>query len=194
MAGTSYSGRLGRSLFSEHPVFDEIMAKVPVSLQLIGFAMLFALLISIPAGVIAAARAHGIWDYCAMTLALCGVSIPAFSLGILLFLFFGLGLGWLPVQGYVSPSESLVENLRHMILPEIALRASRASILTRLVRGSMLEVSRQEYVTTTRSKGLREIVVVTKHTLKNALIPAVTVMGLQVGFMVDGVIIRVVPQ
>jgi peptide/nickel transport system permease protein len=182
-------GDWGMSFFSRQPVFTEVMEKLLVSLQLIAFAMFFALLIAIPSGVIAAAKAHGKWDYGAMTFALFGVSIPEFFLGILLFLTFGLTLSWLPVQGYVAPHEDPLENLRHMILPAIALGSSRAAILTRLVRGSMLEVIRQEYVTTARAKGLRETVVIAKHALKNALIPAVTVMGLQVGFMVGGTII-----
>jgi peptide/nickel transport system permease protein len=187
--GHILQGDWGRSFFSRKPVLAEVLEKLPISLQLIAFAMCFALLIAVPAGVIAAAKAHGKWDYGAMTFALFGVSIPEFFLGILLFLTFGLTLGWFPVQGYVAPHESLLENLRHMILPAIALGAGRAAILTRLVRGSMLEVIRQEYVTTARSKGLREVMVIAKHALRNALIPAVTVMGLQVGFMVGGAII-----
>jgi len=187
--GHILQGDWGRSFFSRKPVLAEVWEKLPISLQLIAFSMFFALLIAVPAGALAAVKAHGKWDYGAMTFALFGVSIPEFFLGILLFLTFGLSLGWLPVQGYVAPYENLLENLRHMILPAIALGASRAAILTRLVRGSMLEVIRQEYVTTARSKGLREVVVIAKHALRNALIPAVTVMGLQVGFLVGGAII-----
>jgi len=187
--GHILQGDWGRSFFSRQPVLTEVWEKLPISLQLIAFSMLFALLIAVPAGALAAVKAHGKWDYGAMTFALFGVSIPEFFLGILLFLTFGLTLGWLPVQGYVAPFEDLIENVRHMILPAMALGSSRAAILTRLVRGSMLEVIRQEYVTTARAKGVREIAVIAKHALRNALIPAVTVMGLQVGFMVGGAII-----
>jgi len=98
-------------------------------------------------------------------------------------------LGWLPVQGYVTLSESVGENLRHLLLPTVALGVARTAILTRLIRASMLEVIRQEYVTTARSKGLAELSVINKHALKNALIPAVTVLGLPVGFLVGGAII-----
>ena len=182
-------GDWGKSMFSRKPVFDEVMAKLPLTLELVVLALFFELLISVPAGVISAVRPYTWWDYGASTFALIGVSIPSFFLGILLFLTFGLWLGWLPVQGYVPLSESISANLRHLLLPTIALGVARTAILTRLVRASMLEVIRQEYVTTARSKGLAETRVITKHALKNALIPAVTVLGLQVGFLVGGAII-----
>jgi peptide/nickel transport system permease protein len=176
-------------MFSRKPVFDEVLAKLPLTLELVVLALAFELLISVPAGVISAVRPYTWWDYGASTFALIGVSIPSFFLGILLFLTFGLWLGWLPVQGYVPLSESVSENLRHLLLPTIALGVARTAILTRLVRASMLEVIRQEYVTTARAKGLAERFVINKHALKNALIPAVTVLGLQVGFLVGGAII-----
>jgi peptide/nickel transport system permease protein len=182
-------GDWGRSLFSRKPVFDEVLKKLPLTLELIVLALLFELMISVPAGVMAAVRPYTWWDYGAVTFALIGVSIPPFLLGILLFLTFGLWLGWLPVQGYVPLRESVIENLRHLILPTIALGVAQTAILTRLIRSSMLEVLRTEYVTTARAKGLAEAIVMHKHALKNALIPAVTVMGLQVGFLVGGAII-----
>ena len=182
-------GDWGRSRFSRKPVFDEVLAKLPLTLELIVLALFFELLISVPAGVLSAVKPYTWWDYGASTLALVGVSIPSFFLGILLFLTFGLWLGWLPVQGYVPLSESVSENLRHLLLPTVALGVARTAILTRLIRASMLEVIRQEYVTTARSKGLTESSVINKHALKNALIPAVTVLGLQVGFLVGGAII-----
>jgi peptide/nickel transport system permease protein len=182
-------GDWGRSMFSRKPVFDEVMAKLPLTLELIVLALFFELLIAVPAGIISAVRPYTWWDYGASTFALIGVSIPSFFLGILLFLTFGLWLGWLPVQGYVPLTESVSDNLRHLLLPTVALGVARTAILTRLIRGSMLEVIRQEYVTTARSKGLAERIVINKHALKNALIPAVTVLGLQVGFLVGGAII-----
>ena len=182
-------GDWGRSMFSRKPVFNEVLAKLPLTLELIVLALFFELVISVPAGVISAVRPYTWWDYGASTFALVGVSIPSFFLGILLFLTFGLWLGWLPVQGYVPLSESVSDNLHHLLLPTVALGVARTAILTRLIRGSMLEVIRQEYVTTARSKGLAETMVINKHALKNALIPAVTVLGLQVGFLVGGAII-----
>ncbi len=182
-------GDWGKSLFSRKPVLAEILAKLPLTLELIVLALFFEVVISVPAGVISAVKPYTWWDYGAVTFALVGVSIPSFFLGILLFLTFGLGLGWLPVQGYVPLRESVSENLRHLLLPTIALGVARTAILTRLIRGSMLEVIRTEYVTTARAKGLAETIIINKHALKNALIPAVTVMGLQVGFLVGGAII-----
>jgi peptide/nickel transport system permease protein len=182
-------GDWGRSMFSRKPVFDEVMNKLPLTLQLVALALFFEIVISVPAGVISAVKPYTWWDYGASTLALVGVSIPSFFLGILLFLTFGLWLGWLPVQGYVPLRESVVDNLRHLILPTVALGVARTAILTRLIRGSMLEVIRQDYVTTARAKGLAEALIINKHALKNALIPAVTVLGLQVGFLVGGAII-----
>lgn len=182
-------GDWGRSMFSRKPVFNEILNKLPLTLELVLLALLFEVLISVPAGVISAVKPYTWWDYSAVTFSLVGVSIPSFFLGILLFLTFGLWLGWLPVQGYVPLGESVSENLRHLILPTIALGVARTAILTRLIRGSMMEVIRVEYITTARAKGLAEALVINKHALKNALIPAVTVMGLQVGFLVGGAII-----
>lgn len=182
-------GDWGRSLFSRKPVFDEILAKLPLTLELIVLALVFEVIIAVPAGVISAVKPYTWWNYGAVVFALIGVSIPSFFLGILLFLPFGLWLGWLPVQGYVPLSESVIDNLRHLILPTIALGMARTAILTRLIRGSMMEVIGIEYVTTARAKGLSEVRVINKHALKNALIPAVTVMGLQVGFLVGGAII-----
>ena len=182
-------GDWGRSMFSGRPVLEEILKKLPLTLELIVLALLFELVIAVPARVIAAVKPYTCWDYGAVTFALVGVSIPPFLLGILLFLTFGLWLGWLPVQGYVPLRESVYENLRHLILPTIALGVAQTAILTRLIRSSMLEVMRTEYVTTARAKGLAEAIVLHKHALKNALIPAVTVLGLQVGFLVGGAII-----
>lgn len=182
-------GDWGRSLFSRKPVFDEILAKLPLTLQLTFLALLIEVVIAVPAGVIASVKPYTWWDYSVMTFALVGVSIPSFFLGILLFLPFGLWLGWLPVQGYVPLTESVTENLRHLLLPAIALGVARTAILTRLIRGSMMEVIRVEYITTARAKGLAESRVINKHALKNALIPAVTVLGLQMGFLIGGAII-----
>lgn len=182
-------GDWGRSMFSRRPVFDEIVGKLPLTLELIALTLLFQLVIGVPAGVIAAVKPYTWWDYGALTFAVVGVSIPSFLLGILLFLTFGLWLGWLPVQGYVPLRDSVSENLRHLLLPTIALGVAQTAILARLIRSSLLEVLQTEYITTARAKGLAEAIVMQKHALKNALIPAVTVLGLQVGYLVGGSII-----
>jgi peptide/nickel transport system permease protein len=182
-------GDWGRSVLTYRPVFQDIVERLPVSLELIILSMLLALLIAIPAGVTSAIRPYTAFDYGAMTVALLGISMPDFFLGILLFLLFSLTLGWLPVQGYVPLSTSVLENLSHMLLPAVALGLARCGILTRLIRASLLEVMRLDYVTTARAKGVVEFLVVNKHALKNALIPTITVLGLQIGFLIGGAIV-----
>lgn len=182
-------GDWGRSILTNRPVLTDILYRLPVTLELIVLSMLVSLLIALPAGIIAAVRPNTWQDYSAMVVAMAGVSIPEFFLGVLLFLLFALVLGWLPVSGYVPVTDSAWQNLRHMLLPMIALGFPRAALLTRLVRASLLEVLKLEYVTTARAKGLSEKPVVLKHALKNALIPTVTVAGLQVGFLIGGAIV-----
>ena len=183
-------GDWGQSVLTSRPVFEDVVSRLPISLELIVLSMLFALFIAIPAGgVISATRPYTALDHGAMTVALLGISMPDFFLGILLFLLFSLTLGWLPVQGYVPLSTSVVDNLRHMLLPAVALGMARCGILTRLVRASLLEVMRLDYVTTARAKGVVEFLVVNKHALKNALIPTITVAGLQIGFLIGGAIV-----
>jgi peptide/nickel transport system permease protein len=182
-------GDWGRSIFTHRPVLEDILYRIPISLELIVLSMFLALLIAVPAGVISAIRPYTALDYSVMTVAMVGVAMPDFFLGILLFLLFSLTLGWLPVQGYVPLSSSVVDNLGHMILPAVALGLARCGILTRLVRASMLEVVRLDYVTTARAKGVIEFLVVNKHALKNALIPTITVVGLQIGFLIGGAIV-----
>jgi peptide/nickel transport system permease protein len=184
-----FVGDWGSSIIANRPIFEDLMRRLPITLELIVLSMFFALLIAVPAGVIAALRPYSWRDYAAMTTALIGVSVPEFFMGILLILFFALLWGILPAVGYVPPSESLWGNLQHMILPAVTLGLARAALLTRLVRASMMEVIRLDYVTTARAKGVREWAVVLKHALKNALIPTVTVLGLQVGFLIGGAII-----
>jgi peptide/nickel transport system permease protein len=170
-------------------VLTDVLYRLPVSLELIVLSLVVSLLISLPAGIIAAVRPNTWKDYSAMLISMAGVSIPEFFLGVLLFLLFGLVLRWLPVSGYVPPQASLLENMRHMVLPMVALGFPRAALLTRLVRATLLEVLKLEYVTTARAKGLGEQPIVLKHALRNALIPTVTVAGLQVGFLIGGAIV-----
>jgi peptide/nickel transport system permease protein len=161
--------------------------------------MIVALVIAVPAGIIAAVRQNTWGDYTAMSTAMIGISVPDFFLGVLLLLVFSVSMdGFLPSSGWVylpgtCPSvvceESVWGNLKHVLMPAIALGVGRAAILTRLLRASMLEIIRMEYVTTARAKGLKENWVILKHALKNALIPTVTIMGLQVGFLIGGAIV-----
>jgi peptide/nickel transport system permease protein len=182
-------GDWGRSLFTNQPVLTDVLYRLPVSLELLVLSTLLSLMIALPAGTIAAVRPNTWKDYSAMMVAMAGVSVPEFFLGVMLFLLFALVLGWLPVSGYIPLLDNPWGNVQHMILPVIALGFPRAALLTRLVRASLLEVLKMEYVTTARAKGLGEQFVVLKHGLKNALIPTVTVIGLQVGFLIGGAIV-----
>ena len=187
--GRLVTGDWGHSIIANRPIFADLVGRIPVTLELIVLAMGFALLIAIPAGVIAALRPYSWRDYTAMTTALVGVSVPEFFIGVLLILCFSLAWDILPAVGYVPLTDSLWGNLKHMILPAITLGLARAALLTRLMRASMMEVIRLDYVTTARAKGVRERAVVLQHALKNALIPTVTVLGLQVGFLIGGAIV-----
>jgi peptide/nickel transport system permease protein len=192
-------GDWGRSILSGRPVLQDVVIRLPVTVELIVLSMAVALAISIPAAIIGAVRQNTWADYTATTVAMIGVSIPEFFLGVLLLLVFSIGLGGLlPSSGWVylpgtCPSMvcgvSFWGNMQHVLMPALALGAARAALLTRILRASMLEVVRTEYVTTARAKGLSERPVVLKHALKNALIPTVTVMGLQVGFLIGGAIV-----
>jgi peptide/nickel transport system permease protein len=197
--GKLVQGDWGTSILSGRPVLKDVMIRLPVTLELIVLSMGVALLIAIPAGIIGAVRQNTWADYTATSVAMIGVSIPEFFIGVLLLLAFSVGLGGLlPSSGWVylpgtCPTMlcgvSIWGNVQHVLMPAFALGVGRAALLTRLLRTSMLEVVRTEYVTTARAKGLGERPIVFKHALKNALIPTVTVMGLQVGFLIGGAIV-----
>jgi peptide/nickel transport system permease protein len=197
--GKIVRGDWGDAIITGRPVLQDVLNHLPVTAELIVLGMLVALIIAIPAGIIAAMRQNTWGDYTAMSTALVGISIPDFFLGVLLLLVFSVTMnGFLPSSGWVylpgtCPSlfceTSVWGNLKHAIMPAIALGVGRAAILTRLLRASMLEIIRMEYVTTARAKGLSEKIIILKHALKNALIPTVTIMGLQVGFLIGGAIV-----
>jgi peptide/nickel transport system permease protein len=197
--GKLLQGDWGRSILSGRPVLKDVLVRLPVTLELIILSMAVALAIALPAAIIGALRQNTWADYTATTVAMIGVSIPEFFIGVLLLLVFSFGLGGvLPSSGWVylpgtCPtivcSAGLLGNVHHVLMPAFALGVGRAAILTRLLRSSMLEVIRTEYITTARAKGLGDRSVVFKHALKNALIPTVTVMGLQVGFLIGGAIV-----
>ncbi len=197
--GKLLRGDWGESILSSREILNDVLIRLPVTIELIILAMIVALIIAIPAGIIAAVRQNTWGDYTAMSTAMIGISVPDFFLGVLLLLVFSISMnGLLPSSGWVylpgtCPSvvceASVWGNLKHALMPAIALGVGRAAILTRLLRASMLEIIRMEYVTTARAKGLRENWVILKHALKNALIPTVTIMGLQVGFLIGGAIV-----
>lgn len=199
-------GDLGNSYQQHRPVIDLISERLPATIELALGAFLFGLLIAVPVGIISAVRQNSWIDRLAMTGAFLGISMPGFWLGIVLLLLFSVTLGWLPVQGrldhdivlqqvtgfYVLDSlltqnwEALWNSLLHLTLPSITLGLPMAAVVARVLRSSMLETLRSDYVTLARAKGASEWLVVLRHALRNALIPTVTVVGLQIGELLGG--------
>ncbi len=187
--GNAVQGDLGQSLFSSQSVSDSIWTRFPTTFSLTLGAVLVALVIGIPTGIIAAMR-QGSWiDRLATLGATGGVAIPNYVLGLLLILFFAIWRSWLPATGYVPFTESPGEWLRHLVLPAITLGTAGAAVVARQLRSSLQEVLQQDYVRTASAKGLRRSSVVMKHGLKNAAIPVVTVLGVQVSFLLGGTVI-----
>src|SRR5213596_3444121 len=182
-------GNLGESMRLKSPVGALVMQKLPVTLQLAAMALLIALCIGIPAGIVSAVRKETAWDYGANLFALWGLSTPNFWLGILLILLFAVQLGWLPASGYVSPFEDLRANLAAMIMPAFVLGNAFAAVLMRHTRSAMLQVLSSDYVRTARAKGLAERVVVLKHALRNALTPVITLGALELGTLLSGAVL-----
>ncbi len=187
--GNALTGDLGVSLRTKTPVADLIVDKLPVTVQLACMAMLIALLIGIPTGILSAVKKNSLWDYAANVLGLSGQSVPTFWLGIMLILLFSVRWGVLPASGYVSPFEDPVENLRAMIMPAFVLGVALAAVMMRHTRGAMLSVLRSDYVRTARAKGLAERRVVLRHALRNALIPIITLGALQLGQLLSGAVL-----
>jgi peptide/nickel transport system permease protein len=182
-------GDLGESLRTQQPVTTLIAEKLPVTLELACIAMVIALTIGIPAGVVSAVRRGTAWDYGANAVALWGLSTPNFWLGIMLILLFSVTLGWLPASGYVSPFEDLRANLASMIMPAFVLGNAIAAVLMRHTRSAMLQVLSSDYVRTARAKGVPERAVVLKHALRNALIPVITLGALEFGTLLSGAVL-----
>jgi peptide/nickel transport system permease protein len=188
-ARKTFSGDLGISIRNKQPVGEAILTRLAPTLQLATMAFLLGLLIAIPVGVISAVRPNSFFDIVGTVLALSGVAVPSFWLGIILVVIFSVWLKWLPPSGYVSLLANPVQSLKLMLLPSIVLATEVAAVLTRQVRSALLEVLRQDYMTTARAKGLREANVVRIHALKNAMLPVVTIMGLLVGRLAGGTVI-----
>jgi peptide/nickel transport system permease protein len=182
-------GDLGRSVRTGRPVSEAIVVRLGTTTELALLTVLVSLSIALPAGIIAAVRRNSSLDALSTLVALLGVSLPNFFLGLLLILVFGVRLRWLPASGYVPPFDDLWLNLQSMVLPALTLGAAEAAVVARMTRSSLLEVLRQEYILTARAKGLAGTVVVLRHALRNALIPVVTVVGLQAGTLLGGAII-----
>jgi peptide/nickel transport system permease protein len=187
--GKVLRGDLGESLRNKIPVTELLAAKLPVTVELAIGSMLIALAIGIPAGVISAARRGTLIDATANLVALSGLSVPHFWLGIMLILFFAVRLGWLPASGYVAPWEDLGRNLTTILLPSVVLGTGVAGVMMRHTRGAMLETMSADYVRTARAKSVPERLVVLKHALRNALIPVITLGAIEFGRLLGGAVL-----
>ena len=187
--GKIIQGDFGESIFYRRKNIDLISERFPATLLLTVVAAMIAIIFAIPAGVISAIKRHTAADYVAMFLALFGVSIPHFWLGILLILVFSLYLPILPSSGYVASLKAPLATLKHLILPALTLGTGMAAVVARMTRSEMLEETGKEYVRTARAKGVPERRVIFKHILKNAMVPVITVIGLHLGRLLGGAVI-----
>jgi peptide/nickel transport system permease protein len=187
--GQALRGNLGESFFLGRPVTQALMERLPATMQLAMLSLLFSLLIGIPAGIVAAVRQNSRWDQMVMVVAMGGISVPSFWLGLAMILLFSVQLGWLPSGGYAPLWEDFGHGLRTLILPAIALGFMQAALIARMTRSSMLEVLRQDYVRTAKAKGLGWSRVTLRHALKNAMIPVITTIGTAFGVLLGGAVI-----
>jgi peptide/nickel transport system permease protein len=183
------TGDLGESMRIKQPVAQLVKEKLPVTLQLATMAMLFAILIGVPAGVLSAVKKDSAWDVGANVFALWGLSTPNFWLGIMLIFLFSVKLGWLPASGFVSPFEDLQQSLAATVMPAFVLGNAIAAVLMRHMRSAMLQAIGSDYVRTARAKGLVEHVVILKHALRNALTPVITLGALEFGTLLSGAVL-----
>jgi peptide/nickel transport system permease protein len=186
-SGNVLSGDFGHSIVNKEPVLPLVVSRFMVSAEIVIVAVILASLIAVPAGVIAAWRQNSATDLFLIGTATVLLSIPTFWLGLLLLLFFGLKLGWLPVLGYVSLSDNFISGLLYLILPIMTLVIHEAGVLIRMARASTLEVLRLDYITHARAKGLSEQAVLWKHAFKNAFGPTWTMIGLILGNLLGGI-------
>jgi peptide/nickel transport system permease protein len=182
-------GDLGDSVFLHQPVTTALAERYPVTLSMAVLSLIVALVVGISAGIIAALYQGRLADWAAMLIAVVVMSLPIFWLALNLIYFFGVRLRWLPVGGFVSFSESPKEFVLHLFLPCVSLGLFHAAIIARTTRTCMLEVLSMDYVRTARAKGLRQRIVIVRHALRNALIPIVTVVGMSVGWMLEGSVV-----
>jgi len=187
--GRLLRGDLGRSIRNGEPVLENVSRRIRPSLQLALLAMAIALTIAFPVAIASAVRHNTGVDRLGTTFALFGICMPNFLLALLLIFVFGVTLRWLPISGYLDPLEEGWSGLRSLILPAVTLGLALAAVITRTLRSSLLEALAEDYVRTARAKGLSEWAVIRGHVLKNALIPVVTVLGLQLGTLIGGAVI-----
>jgi peptide/nickel transport system permease protein len=187
--GHALHGDFGTSILLNQSVGSLLGERLPVTLLLGTYALLFALVLSIPASVISATRKNTASDYLSRLVALLGVAMPSFWVGLMLILLFAVYLQLLPAFGYAPPTPDLWSHFRHMVLPSIALGASYAALVFEMNRSSLIEVLQQDYVRTARASGIAERLVIFKYAMRNALIPTITVIGIQVGFLMSGAVL-----
>jgi peptide/nickel transport system permease protein len=187
--GGMLHGDFGHSFKDNRSVLGTVLQKIPVTAELSAMALLIAWTIAIPAGVLAAWRRRTAADYTASAAALAGLSVPNFWLGIMLIYLFAVNLHWLPASGYVPPNQDLGRNLRTLIMPAFVQGVILAAVVMRQLRSSMLEVLSADFVRTASAKGLAAATVLVRHALRNAVIPVITVMGIQLGALLGGVVI-----
>lgn len=183
------SGNFGISIHSKIPVVESIQERFPVTIVLTTLALIFSLLLAVPSGILAAYHQDTRWDFFFLLASIMGVSIPGFWLGLMSLLVFSVHLGWFSSTGFVAPWEEFWKGLIYFLLPSITLGLYMAAVVARMVRSSMLEVLRLEYITHARAKGLSEWVVLTKHALKNAFAPTLTTIGIQYGMLLGGAVV-----
>jgi peptide/nickel transport system permease protein len=182
-------GDLGQSIFLRKPVTEAILDRVEPTLLLTLFAIAISILIGVPAGVLSARYHNTATDQALMVVALLGVSVPNFLLGLLFILFFSVWLGWFPVAGYSPLEYGWLKTLRSLVLPAFALGLVQSALIARIARSSMLDVLREQFITAGRAKGLGERAVVYKHALKNAMIPTITIIGISFAILISGAVV-----
>jgi peptide/nickel transport system permease protein len=187
--GNVLRGDFGTSLVTRRPIALELFDRIPATMYLALVSIAIAMVISIPLGTIAAVKRNTFIDYISQTTSLLGISIPEFWLAIMMILLFSLYLGWLPSSEYYSPLDDFGKSIKHLILPAIAIGFRQAAYTTRLTRSSMLDEVSREYVDTARSLGLPERKVIYKYTLRNALIPTLTISGIQLYQLLGGTVV-----
>jgi peptide/nickel transport system permease protein len=187
--GNVLRGDLGTSLRSSEPVAKLLFQRLPITVELAGLSVLLSLLVAVPLGVLAAVRQNSPWDFVSRIVGLLGLSFPNFWLATMLILIASLGFGWLPGLLFVPIYENPVENLKQMLLPATSLSLALMAVVMRMTRSAMLEVLGQEYIKTARAKGLADRFVLVRHALKNALIPVITVVGIQMGQLLGGAVV-----
>jgi len=187
--GRVLHGDLGRSIRNNQPVIEDVGRRIRPSVELALLAILIALVVAFPLGILSAARRNTPVDGAGTTFALIGICMPNFLIALLLIFLFGVTLRWLPVSGYTDPLEDPVNGLRSLTLPAITLGLALGAVITRTLRSSLIEALSEDYVRTGRAKGLPEGAILGRHALKNSLIPVVTVLGLQLGGLIGGAVI-----